>query len=80
MTPILSKELLKEGEYVVRFKTPEEKIITFTDAIRGDISVSARDIDDKILFIDFTNRLESFLSDLLTTNISANSKIPAFKS
>ena len=45
-----TKELLKEGEYVVRFKTPEKEIITFTDAIRGDISVSARDIDDKILF------------------------------
>jgi glutamyl-tRNA synthetase len=45
-----TKELLKEGEYVVRFKTPEKEIITFTDAIRGDISVSTRDIDDKILF------------------------------
>jgi glutamyl-tRNA synthetase len=45
-----TKELVKEGEYVVRFKTPEEKVIAFTDAIRGDISVSTRDIDDKILF------------------------------
>ena len=45
-----TKELLKEGEYVVRFKTPKEEIISFTDAIRGDISVSTRDIDDKILF------------------------------
>ena len=45
-----TKELIKEGEYVVRFKTPEEEAITFTDAIRGDISVSTRDIDDKILF------------------------------
>jgi len=45
-----TKELIKEGEYVVRFKTPEEEVITFTDAIRGDISVSTRDIDDKILF------------------------------
>lgn len=45
-----AKELIKEGEYVVRFKTPEEEIISFTDAIRGNISVSTRDIDDKILF------------------------------
>ncbi len=45
-----TKELLKKGEYVVRFKTPEEEAITFTDAIRGNISVSTRDIDDKILF------------------------------
>jgi glutamyl-tRNA synthetase len=45
-----TKELLKEGEYVVRFKTPEEETITFADAIRGNISVSTRDIDDKILF------------------------------
>ena len=37
-------------------------------------------VDDKILFIDFTNRLESFLSDLLTTNISAIYKIPALRS
>ena len=44
------KELIKKDEYVVRFKTPEEEIISFTDAIRGDISVSTRDIDDKILF------------------------------
>jgi glutamyl-tRNA synthetase len=45
-----TKELLNESEYVVRFKTPEEETITYTDAIRGDISVSTRDIDDKILF------------------------------
>ena len=45
-----TKELLKEGKYVVRFKTPEEETINFTDAIRGNISVSTRDIDDKILF------------------------------
>ena len=45
-----TKELIKEGEYVVRFKTPEEEIITFADVIRGNISVSTRDIDDKILF------------------------------
>jgi len=45
-----ANELIKKGEYVVRFKTPEEEIITFTDEIRGNISVSTRDIDDKILF------------------------------
>ena len=42
--------LLKTTPYVVRFKMPEEKTITFTDAIRGSISVSTRDIDDKVLF------------------------------
>ena len=46
----VTKELIKEGEYVVRFKTPEGEVITFADAIRGNISVSTRDIDDKILF------------------------------
>ena len=45
-----TKEHLKEGKYVVRLKTPEEETISFTDAIRGNISVSTRDIDDKILF------------------------------
>ena len=41
---------------------------------------SAHVFEGKILLIDLTNKFESFLSDLLTTKMSANSKIPAFKS
>ena len=45
----LEKKLLHES-YVVRFKTPVNLVVEFQDIIRGKISVSTRDIDDKILF------------------------------
>tara|TARA_B100001057_G_scaffold157469_2_gene158107 strand:+ start:1500 stop:2984 length:1485 start_codon:yes stop_codon:yes gene_type:complete len=45
-----AKERIKKEDYVVRFKTPEENVVEFNDLIRGDIRVSTRDIDDKILF------------------------------
>ena len=45
-----AKERIKKEDYVVRFKTPEEAVVEFNDIIRGDIKVSTRDIDDKILF------------------------------
>jgi len=41
---------LNKEEYVVRFKTPDETDVEFNDIIRGNIKVSTRDIDDKILF------------------------------
>ena len=43
-------ELLKNGNYVVRFKMPDEKTIFCNDEIRGKISVSSRELDDKVLF------------------------------
>ena len=45
-----TQEKIKKGQYVIRFKTPADKVISFEDIVRGKISVSTRDIDDKILF------------------------------
>ena len=43
--------LLKNGaEYVVRFKTPENKEVVCRDELRGVVHVSTKTIDDKILF------------------------------
>ena len=36
-------ELLKNGNYVVRFKMPDEKTIFCNDEIRGKVSVSSRE-------------------------------------
>jgi glutamyl-tRNA synthetase len=44
------EDLLKTTPYVVRFKMPEEKVIDFYDEIRGEIEVSSRELDDKVLF------------------------------
>ena len=50
----LSKEELKkkldEKSYVVRFKTKENSTVKCQDLIRGKVSVSTKEIDDKILF------------------------------
>ena len=45
-----TQEKIKKGQYVIRFKTPADKVIHFEDIVRGKLSVSTRDIDDKILF------------------------------
>lgn len=45
-----TKQLLAEGTpYVVRLKVPLHGEIRFSDLIRGDIIVPARDVDDQIL-------------------------------
>ena len=44
------EDLLKTTPYVVRFRMPEEKVIKFYDVIRGEIEVSSRELDDKVLF------------------------------
>ena len=45
-----TKALLESSEYVIRFKMPEDDEVTFTDAIRGDVTVNTSRLDDKILF------------------------------
>jgi nondiscriminating glutamyl-tRNA synthetase len=43
-------ELLQSGiPYVIRFKTPENKTITFTDIIRGTVTFNSNQTDDKVL-------------------------------
>ncbi|MDG1063517.1 MAG: glutamate--tRNA ligase [Flavobacteriaceae bacterium] len=45
------QQLIAPGlPYVVRFKTPENRTLTFTDLIRGEVSIQTSVLDDKILF------------------------------
>ena len=51
----VAEELEKKGlayreEGALRFKVPDDGEINFEDIVRGKISVSTRDMDDKILF------------------------------
>ncbi|MDR0205976.1 MAG: glutamate--tRNA ligase, partial [Bacteroidales bacterium] len=49
----LSKELTEEkllGNYVVRFKYPENTEILIQDLIRGEVKINSQLLDDKILF------------------------------
>ena len=50
----LSKEevdglLANKTPYVIRFKTPENRTITVTDIIRGEVSLNTNQTDDKVL-------------------------------
>jgi nondiscriminating glutamyl-tRNA synthetase len=40
---------LKEGPYVIRFKTPENRTVAFTDIVRGEVSFNTAQTDDKVL-------------------------------
>lgn len=46
----LKEELVKKGEYVIRFKTEAHKILELHDEIRGYIEVDTEVLDDKILY------------------------------
>ncbi len=51
MTEDEMTERCASGEpYVIRFKTPENETITFTDEIRGEVSFSSEVLDDKVIF------------------------------
>ena len=44
-------EMIENGvPFVVRFKMPENEIVTMDDAIRGTVSFNTNDLDDKVLF------------------------------
>lgn len=44
------KSLLNSGvNYVIRFKTPENLDVSFTDAILGEITINTATLDDKVL-------------------------------
>jgi glutamyl-tRNA synthetase len=50
----LSKEevdslLASKTPYVIRFKTPENQTVTFTDIVRGEVSFNTNQTDDKVL-------------------------------
>jgi glutamyl-tRNA synthetase len=46
----LELKLNLDESYVIRFKTPENEDIKFSDLIRGEISVKSATLDDKVLF------------------------------
>ena len=52
---ILTKEETKKkieagGNYVVRFKTPQDETLVLNDEIRGAITIDSSTLDDKVLF------------------------------
>jgi glutamyl-tRNA synthetase len=47
----LVKEKITAGlPYVIRYKMPEDHWVEFQDAVRGEVEVNTRTLDDKILF------------------------------
>lgn len=44
------KNNIEKGEYVIRFKIPENTVVEFKDIIRGNIKVNSDTLDDKIIF------------------------------
>ncbi len=45
------KKLLSEGKpYVIRFKFPEDEVISMLDIVRGDVEVNSSSVDDKVLY------------------------------
>jgi len=46
----LENKIKNGGQYVIRFKVPENKLLKFNDLIRGNIQVDTSTLDDKVLF------------------------------
>jgi len=46
----VQKRLNNSDKYVIRFKTPTDKVLQMQDMIRGDIKIYTNTLDDKILF------------------------------
>ena len=47
---VVTKKIHSGQPYVIRFKTPVDKLLTLQDEIRGTIKIDTRLLDDKILF------------------------------
>jgi glutamyl-tRNA synthetase len=45
----VDKLLDSSAPYVIRFKVPENKTISFNDIVRGDVSFNSAQVDDKVL-------------------------------
>ena len=45
----VQKRLDRGDDYVIRLKIPENETLVFQDIIRGEVTVSTNDIDDKVL-------------------------------
>ena len=44
-----TERLKNEGKWVIRFRIPENEEVTFTDTIRGSVSIKTEVLDDKVL-------------------------------
>jgi glutamyl-tRNA synthetase len=42
-------DLIEKGGYVIRFKVPTDKVVSFDDLIRGKVQFNSSTLDDKIL-------------------------------
>ena len=50
-TPEETQQRINSNEpYVIRFKMPENEVVSNNDAIRGTVSFNTNDLDDKVLF------------------------------
>lgn len=49
-TEEVAKKIANGDTYVIRFKTPTNRILEMQDSIRGDIKIDTNLLDDKILF------------------------------
>jgi len=51
LSPEETKDKIDSGvDFVIRFKTPEDKQIILHDIIRGEININTNTLDDKVLF------------------------------
>ena len=46
----VSKRIKNGGDYVIRFKSPQNEHLLLTDIIRGEIKIDTNILDDKVLF------------------------------
>lgn len=45
----VDKLMTSKAPYVIRFKVPENKTVTFTDIVRGEVTFNTNQTDDKVL-------------------------------
>ena len=46
----VQQKLARKEDYVIRFKSPKDQILTLKDIVRGEIVIDTNILDDKILF------------------------------
>src|SRR5690606_37812716 len=49
LDPVEARKRAESENYVIRMKIPENETITFSDAIRGEISFESSTVDDQVL-------------------------------
>lgn len=50
INPTEAKKRMESGEpYVIRLRVPKEKDLTYTDLVRGDITINSKELDDFVI-------------------------------